>query len=103
MAIALASCESSTYEDISAEVANPTYQANIKQIMSNNCTSCHSVDGNQEPFLETYDQVRDATENGVLLEEIEAPSGQGMPESGRMPQSTINTINNWIAQGYANE
>jgi hypothetical protein len=31
------SCDSNTYEEISGEVANPTYTNNVKPIIENNC------------------------------------------------------------------
>jgi len=102
VAVMAASCESRTYDDVSATVTDPTYTANVKPIMTGNCTSCHSVDGGQEPYLETYDQVRNAVIEDDLLEEISAPSGDGMPESGRMPQSKINIVTTWAENGFPN-
>ena len=100
---ALVSCESKTYEDISPIVSNPTYAHDVKPIIDNNCANCHNPDYDQEPYLTTYDQVRDATENGAVIDEISAPSGQGMPEDGRMQQRKIDIITLWAAQGYVNE
>ncbi|MDI1256284.1 MAG: hypothetical protein PSV16_09285 [Flavobacterium sp.] len=103
LAIALAvSCQSNTYEEVSVITTNPTYMANVKPIMNANCTSCHSIDGGQEPYLETYDQVKNAVQNNGLLDEIAAPSGQGMPELARMPQSKIDAINTWTNNGFPN-
>ncbi|WP_298150475.1 hypothetical protein [Flavobacterium sp.] len=96
------SCESNTYDEVSVVTTNPTYLANIKPIMSANCTSCHSSDGGQQPYLETYDDVKTAVESGGLLDEINAPSGQGMPEIGRMPQHKIDMVNNWANNGFPN-
>ena len=48
------SCESNTYEQISGVVTNPTYQAKVKGIMANNCTSCHNPTYDQSPYLESY-------------------------------------------------
>lgn len=100
---AVVSCESNTYQEVSIETTNPTYIANIKPIMTSNCTSCHSIDGGQTPYLETYDQVKDAVINGALIQEIEAPSGQGMPEIGRMSQPKIDMINYWVSNGFINQ
>jgi uncharacterized membrane protein len=97
----IVSCESNTYEEISVVVDNPTYDANVKKIIQDNCLSCHSVSTDNElPNLESYAAVKDAAQNGLLLSEIAAPSGQGMPEDGRMPQSQINIITTWAIQGY---
>lgn len=97
------SCDSATYDEISGEVANPTYTSNVKPIIMNNCLSCHSEAGGQYPTMETYVQVREATENGDVICRIDDQScGSVMPQSGRMPQTTINTIKKWAANGYPN-
>ncbi len=97
------SCESSTYEDISGEVANPTYTANVKPIIDNNCISCHSVAGAEFPTMETYTQVKEAAENGNMICRIDDQScGAVMPQSGRMPQAKINTIKKWVTNGFPN-
>jgi hypothetical protein len=98
----LVSCESSTVQDVSVVVKNPTYDANIKEVMTSKCTSCH-YGGNQNPDLENYAQVKDAILNGDLLCRIDDPSvcfGSIMPESGRMPQATIDMIKLWQTQNY---
>ena len=96
------SCESATYSDISV-VANPTYAANIGPIVKSTCAGCHSS-GNQYPDLENYVQVKEATENGDLLCRIDQSQacGRVMPQSGSMPQSTINMFKLWATQGYKN-
>lgn len=97
------SCDSATYDEISGNVANPTYNANVRTIITNNCLSCHSEAGAQFPTLETYVQVREATENGAVICRIDDQScGSVMPQSGRMPQTTINIIKKWAANGYPN-
>jgi predicted CXXCH cytochrome family protein len=103
--IVLASCESNTYSDISdpTVITNPTYLATIKPIIKENCLSCHSAAGGQAPYLETIDQLKSAIENNGLLSRIEAPSGFGMPLSGRMPQSKIDVIKLWSMNGYVNQ
>jgi uncharacterized membrane protein len=97
------SCDSSTYYQISGEVANPTYTSNVKPVIENNCLSCHSAAGAQYPIMETYVQLRDATEIGAVICRIDDQScGAVMPQSGRMPQTSINTIKKWAANGYPN-
>jgi len=97
------SCESSTYEEISGIVTNPTYKANVKVIIDNNCLSCHSAAGGQYPTMETYVQVRDAAENGNMICRIDDQScGSVMPQSGRMPQTNIDIIKKWAVNGYPN-
>lgn len=97
------SCDSSTYEEISEEVAKPTYTANVKVIIENNCFPCHTAKGAQYPKLETYLEVKDATQKGDVICRIDDQScGAVMPKSGKMPQTTINTIVKWAANGYQN-
>jgi hypothetical protein len=95
----LVSCESTTIQDISGVVTNPTYNANIKEVMSAKCTGCHAG-GNQCPNLETYSEVKDASLNGNLLCRLDASCGNIMPQSGRLPQATINMITTWAALNY---
>jgi hypothetical protein len=95
----LVSCESTTIQDVSGVVTNPTYNANIKPVMTSKCTSCHS-NGNQYPNLETYAEVKDATQNGNLLCRLDATCGNIMPQSGRLPQATIDMINTWADLNY---
>jgi hypothetical protein len=97
----IVSCESHTYEDISGEVANPTYTTSIKPIIDTNCLSCHSAIAGEFPTMETYAQVREAAENGNMICRIDDQScGLVMPQSGRMPQTKINTIKNWVSNGF---
>ncbi|QBN18320.1 hypothetical protein [Flavobacterium nackdongense] len=103
LTLILFSCESSTYEEIAGENANPTYSQSVRPIIQSNCLSCHSATAGQNPTLETYAQVRDAAENGSMICRIDDQScGSVMPQSGRMPQPTINTIKKWAANGYPN-
>lgn len=81
-----------------------TYEGNIKQIISNNCLTCHSdPPANGAPFaLNTYDRVRNRIENGNLLTAIDRQTGQvgAMPPPGRMPQATIDMIKQWADKGF---
>lgn len=96
----LTSCESNTYEEIAGVVDNPTYEANVKGIMEDKCNNCHNPEYNQEPFLQTYAQVKDACENGSLLCKIEGSCGSIMPVGGKMPKARIDIVQNWAIQGY---
>lgn len=90
------SCESSTYQEISLEVTNPTYSVDIAPIFSSKCVGCHNN-------LGSYVEVKDAILNRNVVCRIESKScGNIMPESGRMPQSIIDMIKRWRDQGYVN-
>lgn len=96
-------CESKSYDDISG-VVNPTYTKNVGPLITSTCTGCHSNDS-QFPNLENYADVKDAIENGELICRIDNPSncdGNIMPQSGRMPQATIDMIKLWRDQGFVN-
>lgn len=96
----ITSCESNTYQEIAGVVDNPTYNANVKAIMTDKCVSCHNPDYGQEPFLRTYDEVKSACDNDDLLCRIDATCGSIMPTTGKMPQARIDIIQNWAAQGF---
>ena len=93
------SCDTTTIQEIQPVVANPTYNANIKPLMTAKCTSCHSTNS-QYPALINYAQVVDAIENGSVLCKIQNDCGDVMPPSGKMPQVFIDMVNNWKNQGY---
>ena len=98
----LNSCESKTYEDISGVNNYPTYTKNIGPIIASNCVSCHA-NGAQDPNLENYTEVKEAITSGDLICRIDDQScGAVMPQSGRLPQTTIDLIKLWVLQGYPN-
>lgn len=84
-----------------------TYNANIKALIDNNCLSCHSdPTRNGAPFpLATFEQVDIRAENGSLLIALNKQTGEAaaMPPSGRLPQSTIDLIAQWIEDGRLEE
>jgi hypothetical protein len=95
----LVSCESATVQDISAVITDPTYTSHIAPVMAAKCTSCHAG-GNESPNLETYAEVKEATQNGDLLCRLDASCGSIMPQEGSLPQATITMITLWKTQGY---
>jgi hypothetical protein len=103
MTLSVVSCDSNTYEEIAGVVENPTYQANVKGIMEDKCNSCHNPEYGQEPYLQAYDLVKDACENGSLLCKIEGSCGSIMPTEGKMPKARIDIIQNWALQGYVEQ
>jgi hypothetical protein len=99
----IVSCESNTYNEISVIATNPTYTANIAPVVKANCTSCHSG-GSQYPNLETYAEVKDATQNGSLICRIDQSQacGRVMPQRGPMSKTTIDMFLLWQQQGCLN-
>lgn len=105
LAMALFSCDSHTYEEISEEIViegDVTYNANVKSIIDANCVSCHS-NGNVAAFrlLTNYNEVKNAVENGGLLERIQLQDAEPgvMPQTGRMSQAKIDVILQWNQDG----
>lgn len=97
------SCESNTTQEIQGVVKNPTYSEHIATVMNAKCVSCHSPSGkDDQPYLENYEQVKDAIENGVLLCRIDGSCGPIMPQGGKMPQATIDMIQLWKTNNYPN-
>jgi len=78
-----------------------TYDDDIASIMANSCVSCHSSPPtNGAPFaLVNYTQVSQRA--GSILNRMSLQSGAAgaMPPSGRLPQSTIDLIDQWIEDG----
>lgn len=93
------SCDTTTIQEIQPVVTNPTYNANIKPLMTAKCISCHATNG-QYPALTNYAEVVDAIENGTVQCRIQNSCGEIMPPSGKLPQSLIDMVNNWKLQGY---
>lgn len=77
-----------------------TYDDDIQTIMFNHCTTCH---GGATPFanlsLETYESVKEATENRNLLARIESTANP-MPPSGLMTTEDRAKITKWVMDGF---
>ncbi len=105
LAIALFSCESNTYEDLEEDImfnGPVTYNQHIKPIVSANCMSCHGTGGTASfRPLGTYADMKEAVQNTDLLDRIQRQNGEPgiMPQTGRMPQGTINMVLQWNADG----
>jgi len=76
------------------------YTTHIESIVSTNCLNCHSGNTPQgNLLLENYNQVRNTTENGTLLQRINDVSNP-MPTSGLMPEGTRAIFDKWVQNGY---
>lgn len=78
-----------------------TYESEIKSIIDSGCVGCHNNPPiNGAPFsLVNYQQV--STRANSILNAMSRQSGSSaaMPPSGRLPQNTINKIQEWIDNG----
>lgn len=78
-----------------------TYDGAVKAIIDGQCLACH-IDPpvNGAPFaLTNYNQV--SSQAALILTSISKQTGAtaAMPPSGRLPQSTIDIIDQWIQDG----
>lgn len=80
-----------------------TYNTNIKPLIDSSCLNCHSdPTRNGAPFsLTNFEQLSFIAENGALLGALNKQTGEtgAMPPTGRLPQSTIDLIAQWIEDG----
>ena len=78
-----------------------TYTQNVKPIIDSNCIVCHNNPPvNGAPFsLLTYGDV--SSRASQVLTAISRQNGEAraMPPSGRLSQSTIDIIDQWISDG----
>ncbi len=105
----LASCSSNTLDDVVELVDEDpgpeliTYE-DVKQVFNNNCTQCHSnppQNGAPMPLV-SFINVENAVLNRGLLDRISRAEGESglMPLGGpRLPQTTIDLINQWEDDG----
>ncbi|MBI5375097.1 MAG: c-type cytochrome [Candidatus Schekmanbacteria bacterium] len=76
-------------------VANPTYDADIKSILSSYCISCHKgASPSAGVKLDTY---ADAVANASAMKT--AVDAGTMPPSGSLAADLVTTIDNWVNNG----
>lgn len=99
------SCTSTSLEELEPIVTPPpvnetiTYNPDIANIMNANCTSCHGGPSPQAGLdLTTYTNVRFAVENRNLVSRMNNISAP-MPPDGILPSTTLQIIDDWIADG----
>jgi mono/diheme cytochrome c family protein len=74
-----------------------TYNNYAKQVIDNNCATCHSSSGGQAPFLSNYSEVS-GQKNRIEARAINA-SPSIMPPSGALAQPILDTLQIWLNQG----
>ena len=95
------SCSSDSEDPMPPPTGPVTYEGAVKAIIDGQCLACH-IDPpvNGAPFpLTNYNQV--SSQAALILTSISRQSGAtaAMPPSGRLPQSTIDVIEQWIQDG----
>ena len=74
---------------------NPSFNHEVKLIFTNNCMDCHMYSSNfGGVVLEDFSSIKSSLDKSIS--EIEAGT---MPPSGRLSDSVISIINNWICNG----
>jgi uncharacterized membrane protein len=101
-------CENSSENDL-IEQTQPTddisYTVHIKPIINANCVSCHSnpaINGASSPMT-NYNQTKNTFENTNALDRMNRQPGESgfMPLGGtRLPQASIDLVEQWINEGY---
>ena len=86
--------EDPTIEDPCAEI---TFSINVKPIIDNNCTQCHSTSGGQFPNLDTYIGV--SNNSATVLSEVVSKS---MPQGSSLTNDEIAAIKCWVENGALN-
>ena len=104
--LAIISCSSDSSDDLTPPPEDEiTYTNDIKSIMDSRCNNCHgNPPSNGAPVsLTTYDEVKDETQNGDLINRIERDQGTAgvMPPAGNtLTGSQIQLIKDWMTEGY---
>ncbi|MDT0553848.1 cytochrome c [Urechidicola vernalis] len=100
------SCSNDSTEDLNPPIpVDINYTNDIKPIMESHCNNCHGAPPtNGAPVsLTTYDEVKNETQNGELIDRIERPQGTAgvMPPGGStLTSAQIQTIKDWMTEGF---
>lgn len=87
--------------DDDADATEVTYANTVKAIIDNSCVSCHdNPPVNGAPFALVNFQQVSGRANAILNAMSRQNGAAGaMPPAGRLPQNTINEIQEWINNG----
>ncbi|WP_395045297.1 hypothetical protein [Flavobacterium sp.] len=106
--IFFSSCSNDSTDDLidSNLSQNVTYNSTVKNIIDNNCIQCHGTTPTNGATLSltTYENVKNAILTLSLFERISSSEGSSgaMPDGGpRLPQTSINLIEQWKNEGLA--
>lgn len=103
--ISLVGCSNDSEDDLLEIPDNEgelvTYTGNVKAIIDGSCLGCHSnPPQNGAPFaLTNFSQVSSRASSILTAMSRANGSPAAMPPSGKLPQSTIDVISQWIADG----
>lgn len=102
LAFIISSCSSGSEDPILDPLpnSNVTYTATIKQIIDNNCISCHAdppVNG-APTSLNTYQNVKDAVMSSNLIARVE--NGSMPPQGADLTATQVQSIKDWQSGGF---
>jgi hypothetical protein len=89
---------------IPCDTTNFTYSGSVKQILNDNCYSCHSNANYTSGGgfkLENYNDLKVQIDNGQLYKSITYQS-HNMPPNGKLQSCKITIIKKWIDAGAPN-
>ncbi len=103
----LLSCSNNSEDDLTEPTSvseTTTYNNYVRAVINSNCINCHGATpiSGTSLSLDTYVKVKNAVLNNNLLGRISLSEGNSlmMPQSGqRLPQSTIDKLNDWNSDG----
>jgi len=77
-----------------------TYQSDIRSIMTNHCITCHAGPApNAGLDLSNYQNTRFSAENGGLVPRMN-DAVNPMPPVGKLPATSLQLIDKWVADGF---
>ncbi|WP_103070509.1 hypothetical protein [Aquimarina sediminis] len=78
-----------------------TYDADVKAIIDDQCLRCHTIPlAEGAPFaMRNYAETINGVNRDLVLR-VESNGVNVMPPEGRLPQSTIDIILDWEADGF---
>lgn len=108
----LSSCYYDIQEDIHPELASQVcdttvanYSTQIKTIMQNNCSSCHSTASASGGIItDTYPDLKRIADNGTLVGSVSHAAGfRAMPQNlPKLSSCNIQLIEKWVREGAQN-
>jgi len=81
-----------------------TYTKNVKPLMKTECAiaGCHVPGGSNPTDLDTYAGVKAIADNGHLKKRMMDGNPSFMPPAGKLPASTLSSIQCWLDNGAPN-
>ena len=80
-----------------------SFELDIEPIINQNCFSCHSGSApSGNVLLENYTQVSDSIYKIIEVISLEENSSNLMPPGGKLPNCSIEQIEQWIEDGMPN-